>query len=176
VKDKERARARTVGETAQGRGGIGQMQQDETADDGVEGFREFEIRHARNVEAHVAEAGLLRPFARLVDHAGRLIDAGHRPVRSHERCGQKRDIARAAAQIEHAHTGREPRAAQDLFGQIADEARLILQSLHFRIGMAEHVGAGGTDGRIHGCDLACACPFHVSGCATKATSRPKYFR
>jgi hypothetical protein len=55
------------------------------------------------------------------------VDAEHRAGRADQIGGQQRNVADPGADIEHAHSRRDPGATQDVFGEVAEELALEFQ-------------------------------------------------
>jgi hypothetical protein len=56
--------------------------------------------------------------------------------------GEQRDVANTAADIEHVHTGRKARAAQELFGERIQYRGLKTQPAAFAVLVSHRVGRG----------------------------------
>jgi hypothetical protein len=77
--------------------------------------------------------------ARHRDRRGRPVDAEHRAGRPDQPGGQARHVAGAAADVGHPHARLHPGPAQDLLGEVAEEAGLVDQAVEPVAVVAEDV-------------------------------------
>jgi hypothetical protein len=86
---------------------------------------------------------------------GRPIDADDRASGTHQIGNKKRHIARATADVEDVHPGRQAGIAQESLGEWAKDRGLVIQSALLRFGVAEYVL---TPRRVFGTRALGRCP------------------
>jgi hypothetical protein len=124
---------------AERRDRVGLVNEDEPAHDGVERCRRDEVVDRRVLEGDGGRTHLLRAAPGDRQDARIPIDPHDRSRRPDQRGRQERDVARAAAQVQHAHPGTDSRPPEDPLGERPEEVRLLDEPLTFRSGSSQHV-------------------------------------
>jgi hypothetical protein len=94
---------------------------------------------AAGSEVHVAEAGVAgAPLGRR-DRLGGVVEADDRAGRPDQPGGQERHVAGAAADVEHPHARADAGPTQDPGGEVAEEARLVDQTVQLVVVVPEDV-------------------------------------
>ena len=94
------------------------------------------------VPRFITHIPILRAIAAELDDVGRCIHAQYRPRRPHYPSRRERNIAGAAAHVQHPHPGAQPRQAQCVFGEVVVQAPLQKQTLYFALGVPKDVRIG----------------------------------
>jgi hypothetical protein len=94
------------------------------------------------LEAHVHIASGCDPAPGEGDGIGRALDTQHAAVRPNQTAEQHGNVARAAADLQHVHAGRQPGAAQEVLRFVLDERGLPRQPPQFAFRLAKQVLLG----------------------------------
>ena len=122
--------------------GVGHVQQDEAADDGIEFPVEVDGENVGLVEAKPAHLRFLGAGAGHRERSSGAIDAEDGAGRADEIGGDHRVVAGAAADVEDRHAGSDAGAAQDFARLGAEKLSLSLEALQLLLGMTEDISFG----------------------------------
>jgi hypothetical protein len=115
------------------------MHQDEAADDGVERLIERQLGRIAFAKCHIAQAlaGGARP--RRGDRRGHPVRPDDSAAVTDQLGCQEGNIACAAADIENAHAGTEPRGLKNLPRKRLELARLVAETLELTLRMTKDI-------------------------------------
>ena len=133
------ARPHALQQPAQGGRRIVQVHQDQPADERVDRGGHGDLGQVLDDEGDVGQAGGAGPALGHRDRLGRPVDAEHGPGRADQPGGQERHVAGAAADVEDPHARGQAGPAQDLLGEVAEEAGLVDQAVELVAVVAEDV-------------------------------------
>lgn len=131
-------------------GRIGIIHEDETANDGVEGFVEGHFGGIAFEETNVAHAAELRAGDGPLDGGGDAVGADNFAAGSDETSDEEGDVATAAADIENAHAGGDAGLEKELASERLIGLRLTAEAMEFLLGMGERVSGALCSSGAHG--------------------------
>src|SRR4029079_414530 len=138
---------------------IGEMEEDQPPDHGVEAALIAVVADVALDETDVLEAGVGRPFLRDLEQPGLGVDADDLAGRPHERRDQPGDVAEPGPQVEHAHPGLDAGTRQEARCRRLVERRLrvepgdlvLLASQDVRLRLAHRRNSGTAETRAAFC-------------------------
>jgi hypothetical protein len=119
--------------------GIGEVHEDEAADEGIDGVVQCQICGVLRQKAHIGQTGVGGATGGERHRFGRRIDPNDCSSWPHDPGREKRHISRAAAHIQDAHPLLESSQPQHRCGQIVKELGLTNEALQLIIRMAQGV-------------------------------------
>ena len=116
---------------------IGQVKQDQAADDRVERLRVAPTPHIAFQESQLRSRGCSRRGH--FEKPGIAVDRDHASLRSDQVGHEHRHVPEPGAEIEHPHPGRDAGGPQQQAGRGLDRGRLPVQARDLLVARSEHV-------------------------------------